>query len=166
MLTRADFIKSVLKSGMLLSVPVQFFVKGKRYNAVQIYSTYVAGFRYYKGLELVSDMSVDDAVDILHEAENQHDDKAMALYYNGEKIGYLPMNDNELYCYLFNAGVPIYCDIVKVNADAQPWRMCKVAVYLLYPEDYIQQRPPVLNIKKDCVVKLITPAFPVKKKSV
>lgn len=152
---RKEFLQTFVKTGLLLSVPVDFFSAGKRFDAVQIYTAYVAGFKYYHGMEHIASMQPDDALDIIHETENEHDDNAMALFWNTQKIGYLPMKDNELYCRLINAGVPIYCDILKINAEAQPWKRCKVAVYLLYPENYLKSKPTPLKVEKEHVIKVI-----------
>ena len=156
MLNRKEFLKSFIKSGLLLSVPMDFFAFGKKYDAVQIYTSYVAGFKFYEGIELMETMQLNDALDLIHETENEHDDNAMALFYNTSKIGYLPMKDNELYCRMINAGVPIYCDIIKLNDEAQPWKKCKVAVYLLYPENYLQHKPTQLKVENEHVIKVIS----------
>lgn len=155
-MNRSEFLASILKSGLLLSVPTNFFAKGKRYDAVQIYTAYVAGFKYYHGVENIDTIAVNDAVDLVHEEDNPHDDNAMAIYWNGLKLGFLPMKDNELYCRLINAGVPVYCDVIGVNAEAAPWKMCKVGVYLLYPEHYLQTKPYQLKVEKEHVVKVIS----------
>jgi hypothetical protein len=155
-MNRKEFLQSFIKSGLLLSVPVDFFSKGKKYDAVQIYTSYVAGFKFYNGVMLSGEMSANDALDLIHETGNKHDDNAMALFWNTQKIGYLPMKDNELYCRMINAGVPVYCDIVQLDTAATTWKMCKVGVYLLYPENYLQKKPASLNVEKKHVVKVIS----------
>lgn len=155
-MNRSQFLKSFVKSGLLLSVPIDFFAKGKKYDAVQIYTSYIAGFRFYDGVENINNILVDDSLDLIHETENVHDDNAMAIFWNTKKIGFLPMKDNELYCRLINAGVPIYCDVIKTNTETQPWKMCKVAVYLIYPENYLQSKPYQLKVEKEHVIKIIS----------
>ncbi len=155
-MNRGEFLKSFIKNGFLISVSKDFFLKGKKYDAVQIYTSYIAGFKFYEGLQLCEKFLPDDALDLIHEEENEHDDNAMAIYWNTKKIGYLPMKDNELYCRMINAGVPVYCDIIKINPEAGSWKKCKVGVYLLYPENYLQSKPFQLKVEKEHVIKVIS----------
>lgn len=50
----------------------------------------IAGLRYYRAQELASLMHKGDELSLIHEADNPHDENAVAVMWNRNLIGYLP----------------------------------------------------------------------------
>src|SRR5581483_8963735 len=97
---RSDFLQRLVAITGFGSFPLQALI-GKR--KIYLQQFFVAGFRHYKGMELLSYMAVNDLLELRREPENEHDDCAIALYWQQEKIGYVPAEINEMTAKLLDA---------------------------------------------------------------
>ena len=55
---------------------------------------HIAGFTYYDGLDVIGDLKLGAPVTLKSEPENPHDPNAVAIYYEGTKLGYVPQYKN------------------------------------------------------------------------
>ena len=94
--------------------------------------SFVAGFRFYKGMELLSHMQEQDMVELRRQPANEHDEFAVALYWQQEMIGFLPAASNEIIARLMDAkALHLIGIITHLQRDAKPWENVAVAVYFL-----------------------------------
>lgn len=108
----------------------------KATQKVYLLQTFVAGFRFYKSMELLQHMQQNDIVELKRIPENEHDAFAIALYWQQEMIGYLPAETNEVLARLMDAkALSLIGLITHLNHDAKPWENVAVAVYFLQPEN-------------------------------
>jgi hypothetical protein len=56
---------------------------------VYLLQSFVAGFRFYKGMELLPLMQEQDIVELRRQPDNEHDEFAVAVYWQQQMIGYL-----------------------------------------------------------------------------
>lgn len=56
--------------------------------------SYVAGLRHYGYAEIASKITPNETLRLAAEPENKFDAKAVAIYWQGNKIGYLPQTEN------------------------------------------------------------------------
>jgi hypothetical protein len=92
----------------------------------------VAGFRHYKGMALLAQMKEGDLLGLVREPENQYDDCAIALHWQGSKIGSIPADTNEMLSYLLDAeALSLFAVITHLEKNAQPWENVAVAVYFV-----------------------------------
>ncbi|MDK6232910.1 methylated-DNA--[protein]-cysteine S-methyltransferase [Aerococcus sanguinicola] len=79
----------------------------------------VKGFRCYDGLDVIDDLKVGTAVDLLAEADNPYDSDAVQVAYKGHQLGYLPADDNHFISQLlyFGHGNILEARILSLNFD-------------------------------------------------
>jgi hypothetical protein len=96
---------------------------------------FVAGFRFYKGMGLLEAMKSNDYVELRREPENEHDLFAIALYWQNEKIGFIPADFNEVLARLMDAkALPLLGVITHLNKQVKPWENVVVGIYFLQEE--------------------------------
>lgn len=57
---------------------------------------YVAGFTYYDGIDVIGDLKIGTPLRLIVEPENRFDPHAVAIYYGGSKLGFIPSEENKL----------------------------------------------------------------------
>lgn len=126
---RSDFIRGVI--GFLgISVLPPGIVK--QYHRIYLLQTFVRGFRFYKGLEVLDQMNEGDLLELVREPDNLHDERAIALHFNKNKIGYVPREDNDMLSKLMDAAViPLQAEITHLKKEARAWENVHIAVYVL-----------------------------------
>lgn len=104
----------------------------KNYRKFYLLQFFVAGFRYYKGMELLGQMNEGDQLELVREPENEYDDCAIALYWNKGKIGFIPRDENALLSRLIDAqALEMVAEITHLNKKVEPWENVNVAVSFL-----------------------------------
>jgi|SRR5665647_1159111 len=99
---------------------------------IYLLQSFVAGFRFHKGMKLLEYMQEQDIVELRREPNNEHDGFAVAIYWQQEKIGFLPAASNEIIARLMDAkALPLIGIITHLQRDAKPWENVAVAVYFL-----------------------------------
>jgi hypothetical protein len=160
-MNRSGFLKR------LVGIPGLGFLSIAQVAASQkvfLLQSFVAGFRFYKGMELLPHMQEQDIVELRRQPDNEHDEFAVAVYWQQEMIGYLPAASNEVIARLMDAkALPLVGIITHLQRDAQPWENVAVAVYFLkdgsVPEYLTKVEPPVYTTihKKDKTKKSTIP---------
>jgi len=85
---------------------------------MKVYKSFkIAGTMYYEALFVINQMKVGEKVDLKLE-DNIHDENAVAIYYEGKKLGYIPKNANYSISTILRAGWDIFDAYVqRVNRD-------------------------------------------------
>lgn len=160
-MNRAGFLKR------LIGIPgLGFFSIAEVAASQKVYllQSFVAGFRFHKGVELLPLMREQDIIELRREPENEHDEFAVAVYWQQEMIGYLPAASNEVIARLMDAkALSLIGVITHLQREAQPWENVSVAVYFLkngnVPEYLTKVESPVYTTlpKKNTVKKNYVP---------
>ncbi len=90
---------------------------------------YVAGYHYYQAEEIEDTLLEGKQVVFVREPECQFDSRAVEVYANGKKLGYIPRRDNSAIARLMDQGVVINGQICKRNFDDIPCRRVKISAY-------------------------------------
>lgn len=90
----------------------------------------LAGFRYYEGKRLWSEMKVGDALQLVREPDNSHDTKAVRVEWQGHKLGYVPRTDNEALARFMDRGSKAEARITRLKKSRNPWQRMEFEVYL------------------------------------
>jgi hypothetical protein len=93
---------------------------------------HIAGFAYYDGLDVIDKLKLGTAVTLKAEPDNPHDPNAVAIYYGGVKLGYVPQAKNGCIGALLYFG---HGDIVEArinchNPEANAENQFRVAIKL------------------------------------
>lgn len=78
----------------------------------------VVGLQYHNYLRYVEKIKVGDCLELRREADNVHDSKAISLFYDKVKIGYLPKESNAILAAIMDGEVPLEARVSKHNKEA------------------------------------------------
>lgn len=155
-MNRSDFLQRLVAIAGFGTFNLQTLIPKRK---IYLQQFFVAGFRHYKGMELLPYMEVNDILELRREPDNEHDDCAIALYWQQEKIGYIPYEVNEMTAKLLDAqALPLLGMITHLNREVKPWENVVAAVYFLQDESvqmpahaaYLQQlAQPVYKTTKE-----------------
>ena len=63
--------------------------------------------------------------------DNPFDAEAVALYFKGRKVGYVPSNENSLpFRLMYFAHDAVEARILQVDPEAAPWQQVRFGLYL------------------------------------
>jgi hypothetical protein len=96
---------------------------------VLVQSSALAGFRYHAAAELWSDLGVGDALELVREPANVHDQNAVSLSWRGRKLGYVPRRDNAALAWALDRGQPVRARISRLTQHPNPARRIEFEVY-------------------------------------
>jgi hypothetical protein len=127
---RADFIKGM--GGILGLALLPKNMTARQFQRIYLLQSFVKGFRFYDGPNLLNKMHENDMLELVREPDNEYDNCAIALYFDKTKIGYLPKEDNEILSKLMDADViQLQAEITHLKPEAKAWENVHVAVYVL-----------------------------------
>jgi hypothetical protein len=126
---RSEFIKSIIGAFGISVLPKKSY---KQYEKIYLLKCFVRGFTYYEGPKLIKELNADQQLELVREPENEHDGKAIALYYNQQKIGFIPRENNYILSKLIDAKLlDLQAEIKYVNPDASDWNKLYIKIYVL-----------------------------------
>lgn len=136
-MNRASFIRNIFVLGIGAKIPGRL----QNYKKIYLLECFIAGFQYYAGPERLSNMNTGDLLELRREPENEADSRAIAVYHNRHKIGFIPARENKTLSRLIDADViSLVAEITHIEPNAARWENLRIAVYLLK-----EQRGPLPN---------------------
>lgn len=90
----------------------------------------LAGFRYYEGKRLWSEMKVGDTLQLVREPDNSYDSNAVRVEWQGHKLGYVPRADNEALARFMDRGSKAEARITRLKKSRNPWQRVEFEVTL------------------------------------
>jgi hypothetical protein len=96
---------------------------------ILIQSSPLAGFQFYRGKVLWSEMKVGDPLTLVREPENPYDANAVRVDWRGEKLGYVPRADNADLARHMDRGTPVNARISRLTEEKNPWKRIRFDVY-------------------------------------
>lgn len=139
---RLTFLRSMLGNTALLTLPpLGLLPKAEQdrlawteeAHSIFIYDNYIRGFQHYEGQRLLPMMKELDVLDLVREYDNEHDSNAVAIYWEGQKLGFLPMGENVSLAYMMDHGMLLESHVVYTQPEGRVWEQCFIAVHLLVP---------------------------------
>ncbi|MBQ9025517.1 MAG: HIRAN domain-containing protein [Methanobrevibacter sp.] len=104
----ADFVGFVQKGGK-----IKPFVKD-----IKLITVNVAGLEYVENIdEIFPKIKINDKLELFRESDNEYDHHAILVKYFGEKIGYVPRNENNVLSSLMDGGKLIYGVVENIGED-------------------------------------------------
>lgn len=93
-------------------------------------SFFIAGFQYHEGAQVLSKLKVGKKIKMIAEFDNPYDPNAVALYYKGSHLGYVPRVKNALVAQLLRFGhAKVFeCHVVQVNKKKDPQSQVRVSL--------------------------------------
>lgn len=120
---------AVLLLGLHATVPARAAEPGTSAK-ILLQSSPLAGFRYYEGKKLWSEMKVGDVLQLVREPDNSYDANAVRVEWQGHKLGYVPRADNEALARFMDRGSKAGARITRLKKSRNPWQRMEFEVYL------------------------------------
>ena len=139
---RLTFLRSLLGGISLLTLPPLELLAAdeqdrmawtKDAHHVFMYDAFVRGFRHHAGPQVIQGIKEHDELDLVRERANEHDPDAVAVSWQGHKLGYLPMGENRSAANLIDHGMLLAAYVLYTAPELPPWEQCFVGVELLLP---------------------------------
>ena len=90
---------------------------------------HIAGFTYYNGVDVFEDLRIGTQLLLKAEPENRFDPNAVAIYFEDEKIGFVPRDENEMLSKFLNLGHNLFeAKISQISPEAHPEKQIRVVV--------------------------------------
>ncbi len=140
-MNRLEFLTKCLQSGLLLTMPE--ILKENEFSFIPIYDDFVAGFQYYKGMDLIHSIGAGQSLDLVREPENRYDNQAIAIYWEGQKLGFMPQCNNLIPSALLDAKIPCIATVKAAHKNAAPWETLEFSIALAYPKSFLGVSPSV-----------------------
>ena len=80
----------------------------------------IAGFRYYDGARELPALARGAKLTLRTEPANPHDTFAVEIFHGSAKLGYVPRFCNRHISRLLQDGVPLACEVERVDSKAPP----------------------------------------------
>ncbi len=128
-MNRRGFIKALFQGAAYAPLaPVALMAMPQRRVIVQ--QSPVAGFQYYKGEKLFSRLRADTPLRLARDTGNKYDKNAVAVYFRGNKLGFVPRVDNTAVAQMLDRGERLSARIVKLEQSQNPWDRVRFEVVL------------------------------------
>ena len=124
---RIDFLKSLFAGSTLLFLPKT--VMDNPAHEIRLSSPYLAGFQYYQGPEIETQLRENNLLTLKREPTNPHDCYAIEVFQDNVKLGYLPRNENKVIARMMDQGVTVKARILEVDPEVYAYRKVKMNVF-------------------------------------
>lgn len=119
-----------LIAALLFAVSLSLPASAETNAKILLQNSPLAGFRYYEGKQLWSEMKVGDPLQLVREPDNSHDPNAVRVEWQGHKLGYVPRADNEALARFMDRGSKAEARITRLKKSRNPWQRMEFEVYL------------------------------------
>lgn len=144
-MTRSQFIKNVIGIFGIAKIPQEL---GIEYEKIYLLQFFVRGFQYYDGPKIINEINQSGLLTMVREPENKFDRKAIALYFDDRKIGYVPREDNVVLAKILDADLlTVQVEITHIEPKAADWEKIHAAIYAL-KEKKTKTPDYLLNIRE------------------
>lgn len=97
---------------------------------ILIQSSPLAGFQFYSGKVVWSEMKVGDPLTLVREPDNPYDPNAVRVEWRGEKLGYVPRAENADVARHMDRGTKVEARISRLTEDRNPWKRIRFDVFV------------------------------------
>ncbi len=91
----------------------------------------LAGFTHHEAPRVWTQLRVGAPLSLQREPDNPHDRRAIAVSWQGQKLGYLPRAENDAVSAAMDAGTGVEARIGSLTDDADPRRRITIEVFVL-----------------------------------
>lgn len=126
MLSRREVLRA-LWLGPAISIP---YGQSSR-REVLLLKTRLAGYRYYQADKAYKYLLPGDELELRREPQNPQDHRAVEVYWGGEKLGYLPREDNSAIAQLMDRKERLRAIVSEIRNTRNYWERIWIEVYLI-----------------------------------
>jgi hypothetical protein len=121
MTSRRKFIRNILA---IIGVAAIFPTSVKKHSAQRsllLLNTPLAGYQYHQADQLFPLLRVGQSLELKREIDNRHDEKAVAVYWRDQKLGYVQRGENIGISQMMDRGEKLYAVIDDLKQSENPW---------------------------------------------
>jgi len=100
-------------------------------RSVLIQESPVAGFEFHEGDAIWPSLAVGAKLALMREATNSHDPDAVAVYFQSNKLGYVPRTENRAIAGMLDRGECLEASISKLSIGEDPWQRIRITITLV-----------------------------------
>jgi len=100
-------------------------------RTVLIQESPIAGFQFHKGDSIWSSLDVGEELALVRESSNSYDADAVAVYFQDEKLGYVPRAENSAIAQMLDRGETLEARISKLMIDEDSWERIRMTISLV-----------------------------------
>ena len=104
------------------------YTKKAKTKAVKLTTLKVAGLQY--GELPKHPFLADERVTLIRQPNNDYDKYAVAIYYMGMHVGYIPRTNSRIIASMLDAGVVLRAHVRYYDANKEPWERLWVSVWM------------------------------------
>ena len=126
---RSTFIQNLVGFYGVASIPSEIVID---YSKIYLLQCFLRGFQFYEGPKIIKQINKTGLLELIREPQNQYDSQAIALHFEGIKIGYIPAEENTILSVLMDSKLlKIQAEITHIEPNAQTWENIHIALYAL-----------------------------------
>ena len=134
-MNRSAFIKSFIISsfGLLTvkGVAKPIFTIPEEEKTTALLKCYIAGYAYYEGDRVINQLKPGLKLDLIREPENPYDSKAIAVYFQQHKLGFIPRVNNKVIATIMDQKTTVFAKILKIKPEENDWEKVKLEVLMV-----------------------------------
>ncbi len=116
----SGLISTLISGGLVISVMPR---------EILVLQTFVAGTSYSDVDEIESNLIPQSKLALVREPKNEHDEFAIAIHFENNKIGYIPRDSNEVMARLLDAGKAFFATVINKEWEGD-WLKVEINVYM------------------------------------
>lgn len=125
-MSRRLFLQSLSTLLGGLAIPAVSHARQSHVKTLQ--TSPIAGFQHHQGETLWTQLAINQPLQLVREANNKYDNRAVLVEWQGHKLGYLPKLDNAAVSQLLDRGEKLEAVIAKLKASDNPWDRVEMEV--------------------------------------
>ncbi len=92
----------------------------------------IAGFTFYEGVDCFEQLKIGTTLKLVLEQNNKYDSRAVAIYFNEFKLGFVPRSENRIIYKLLTIGLDcLMAKVQRKDAGENPEGQIGVVVHLV-----------------------------------
>jgi hypothetical protein len=146
---RKEFLKQIISFAPILVTPSIHAISSVSKSYVYLLHDFIRGFQYYKGEALFENLKEEDALELVREYDNKYDRYAIAIYWNGHKLGFVAREKNNLFAKLMDAQIVSFKAKIKaLEGEASSWEQVFYQIYIEKESD-LQSNAKYLTLSRE-----------------
>lgn len=127
-MSRRAFLKSLTALAGSIALPAIARAKPNFGASKILQLSPLAGFQYHQGEALWPQLAIGQSLQLVREADNRYDGRAVRVEWQGHKLGYIPRLDNVAVSQLLDRGEKLEAMIAELAKSSNPWKRIGVEV--------------------------------------
>jgi len=127
---RRSFLQTLLGLAGSTALPASSNISEQQQEPVKLLEASIAGFQYYEGERLFTQLKIGDQLQLRRAPENKYDKRAVEVYWNNKMLGHIPRVANMSVSQILDNDGKLNAEIARLRPEQSPWYCVDLAVYM------------------------------------